>query len=510
MTEIDELSVKIDVDMPKGIDKTISSLANSINKLNRAVSNVSGLQKYVNTLSKISAASINVVGGTSVGRTTGGGANKLQKENIGSIDTSTGQMKSKVDINNKVADATKNVNKAQKEQNKEVKKGAGFWSKLTKSLGRIAFYRAIRAALKAITQGLSQGLENLRSVDKQLDTSMNRLSQSGTTLKNSFAGLIAPLIQSLEPVITRIADGIANTVNSINEAKAAMSGASTYTKILTSDTEEYQKALNKANGSLLEFDKFTSLGKGGYKGVTTADVTMGDAEIEKVKEQYGWLTSIKNLIFDIGEIAKYIWEKVLHPVLSGIVDIIKWLDDKELLKPLLIGILAVILAIKSPLLTMISGIVLLINNWGELSAGAKVATIALTALAGAIMAIKIASAGWGAIAMGIAIAGGITAGLVGLSKIGKFKDGGIPEKGTMFLAGEAGAEAVYNTGSGQTGVVNIEQFTTAMYNALTAYGAAQNNGNRNGDVYLDGSKVGQLVEKSVYNEGVRVGHFSKR
>ena len=69
-----------------------------------------------------------------------------------------------------------------------------------------------------------------------------------------------------------------------------------------------------------------------------------------------------------------------------------------------------------------------------------------------------------------------------------YADGGLPDKGTLFVAGEAGAEMVYNMPSGQSGVANIRQIEQAMYNALERHSA---NG---GDpiviqTYLDGEKV---------------------
>ena len=45
-----------------------------------------------------------------------------------------------------------------------------------------------------------------------------------------------------------------------------------------------------------------------------------------------------------------------------------------------------------------------------------------------------------------------------------FADGGLPDKGTMFVAGEAGAEILYNMPSGQSGVANIQQIAQATYN----------------------------------------------
>lgn len=43
-----------------------------------------------------------------------------------------------------------------------------------------------------------------------------------------------------------------------------------------------------------------------------------------------------------------------------------------------------------------------------------------------------------------------------------FADGGLPDKGSMFIAGEAGAELVTNIGGGQSAVMNMEQLQSAI------------------------------------------------
>lgn len=89
------------------------------------------------------------------------------------------------------------------------------------------------------------------------------------------------------------------------------------------------------------------------------------------------------------------------------------------------------------------------------------------------------------------------------STIRGYANGGMPEKGTMFVAGEAGAEMVYNTPSGQSGVANIQQIQQAMYGALMAYG--QMNGgtdNRPIDIYIDGEKVFQATKKNAKRHGL--------
>ena len=47
--------------------------------------------------------------------------------------------------------------------------------------------------------------------------------------------------------------------------------------------------------------------------------------------------------------------------------------------------------------------------------------------------------------------------------IAPYANGGLPDKGSMFVAGEAGAEIVYNMPSGQSGVANVQQIAQATY-----------------------------------------------
>jgi hypothetical protein len=51
----------------------------------------------------------------------------------------------------------------------------------------------------------------------------------------------------------------------------------------------------------------------------------------------------------------------------------------------------------------------------------------------------------------------------GKLSVPEFAAGGLPDKGTLYVAGEAGAEIVYNMPSGQSGVANIQQIASAMY-----------------------------------------------
>jgi hypothetical protein len=76
----------------------------------------------------------------------------------------------------------------------------------------------------------------------------------------------------------------------------------------------------------------------------------------------------------------------------------------------------------------------------------------------------------------------------GKLSVPEFAAGGLPDKGTLYVAGEAGAEIVYNMPSGQSGVANIKQIEQAMFNALARH-SAEGNEPIVVQAYLDGEKV---------------------
>lgn len=98
--------------------------------------------------------------------------------------------------------------------------------------------------------------------------------------------------------------------------------------------------------------------------------------------------------------------------------------------------------------------------------------------------------------------------------IPKFAEGGfMPNTGSLFYSGEAGAELVANMRGG-TGVMNIEQFENAMTNANTevvnavyamANMVAAAINNKNFDVNLDGRKIGQSVTQYQRNYARQYG-----
>ena len=101
-----------------------------------------------------------------------------------------------------------------------------------------------------------------------------------------------------------------------------------------------------------------------------------------------------------------------------------------------------------------------------------------------------------------------------LSPLLGFAGGGsIPNKGSLILAGEAGPEIVANMGS-RTGVMNVNQMEAALANSnegvISALYSVANEvvravNNKNFDVYMDASKVGQSVTTYQNNQTRRTG-----
>ena len=139
------------------------------------------------------------------------------------------------------------------------------------SIKRIAMYRLIRTALKAITQGFSEGIKNLYHWSDALGgtfaKNMDKLATNALYLKNSLGAMVAPLINALAPAIDFITDKLVDLMNFVNQLIAKLSGASTYTvaKKVATEWDDASKKTKKATDEIkrytLGFDELNILGK---------------------------------------------------------------------------------------------------------------------------------------------------------------------------------------------------------------------------------------------------------
>lgn len=605
--QIDELSLDIDIKAKKDIDKTISSLARAIVKLNNAVADVSSLNKYSNAIGKLIKASAKVPSKTAVGEnllktqevpdtSSNQTSQDFQKvaqdakdatdsvkdfnqqldissklkvgfkfpDNIGTktsetisetkklgevvkstykvitdngykvITTQNGIIKSIKDViieQKKLDDATDDVGESGK-------KSAGFFGKFVKSIGRIALYRAIRTALSSIVKATQEGFNNFVQFDEQANKAMSNISNSFGQVKNTLGASFGNILQAIEPVIVMLSDKLVNLLDSFNMAMAKMSGKSTYQKAIKQN-KDYADSLDETANKLLSFDKFEALNSGkendpskmfeevslAEESNKTVDIFVGVFEI--IEDIIGLIEKLKPIMDTWLDLIKKVWVAI-RPIVQPVIDLVGVLVD--LLMPAILSIFEVIKSIvdvAGGIIQQISGVIQFISGLLKLLTGDFDGAWKSIANGFANMVNGIANMFIGLVNVILDMInyllepfdqianffGGDISELQWNAKVNwkPYANGGTFEKGTAFIAGEAGAEVVYNTGrGGQGGVLNVEEFRTAMVQALYDYGVMQNgNMNFSGDVVLDGRKVGQMVENAVYNEGVRVGHFKK-
>ena len=520
-TQIDELRLDITVEdktSGESSDKKVKNLATAISRLNKNLQafdnakftkvfdNMSkGLDPFVKKIENVSNALASLA--TIVSK---GGLDKAVKEVSGKVpelktETTSdsgrksepvqavqGQAQELNNVKKQLNGINKELDKTEKKSDK-AKKPLG---QLLKSFGRIAMYRAVRRTIQEITQAFMESIDGIARYNSEFRDTMGGLQTSINKLKVSAGVGFYQVLILIEPLIEQISNGIVALANSLSKVSAQMRGAAQYTKINTDYMKKYKSALD---GTLLSFDTFTTLGKGGGIDFSQILETV-DTPLDKEK----W-SDLDVTISGLVSAFQGIW-KVLKVIIEGVGKLVKWLSDKNLLTPAVYAFLGILLAIKSPFTLLITGIATLIGGWEKMSTTAKVLIPIIAALAAVLTGLAVAKA---AAAAGIAapVMAGITAAAIAagvaltagsIIALKAYKDGGIMDTssfkgaGTMYaLAGESGAEVVA-TGSAGTGVLNVDQFADAMVSALVRYGAARDTGSGT-TIVLDGNKVGQLV-----------------
>lgn len=181
----------------------------------------------------------------------------------------------------------------------DLKKGIGNLglSKLISQFARIAKYRMLRAVLKHITAGFTEGVENVYNYSKYAKTdlapSMDAAASSLLTMKNSIGAAVAPLLQSLVPVLQSVVNWFIELVNWVNQFIALLRGQSTWTRALPATTNAFDKQTKSAKKAgnaikelLADWDELNiiqsqSNGSGSGSGLNPEDYLGMFEEVEK-------------------------------------------------------------------------------------------------------------------------------------------------------------------------------------------------------------------------------------
>lgn len=180
----------------------------------------------------------------------------------------------------------------------------GAFLKWKNAIGRIAFYRAVREAVKAVTDGFKTGMDNLyqysRLVGTEFAPAMNSLATSALYLKNSLGAMAAPLIQALAPAVDFLIDKFVALINVIGKAFAVLTGKSVYTQA-KKHAVDYADAANSASKAtqkfLLGIDELNILDNPAGGGASALeDYGSMFEEVEVPADQFDWVKQIREAI----------------------------------------------------------------------------------------------------------------------------------------------------------------------------------------------------------------------
>ena len=196
-----------------------------------------------------------------------------------------------------------------KEAGRVANNSKGFFSQLISSIGRIAFYRAIRSAIKAVTDGFKEGVTNVRKYSEAIGGSfardMNSASASLSTMKNSLGAAVAPALQALIPILSTITSFAITAFNALNQLLSLLRGGGSWTRAKAS-MEGYTKAAKGAGGAtkdlLADWDELNIIQSQGGGGGGGGDIDYSDMFEEvyefdsRIKAIVSWLQEHMDLV----------------------------------------------------------------------------------------------------------------------------------------------------------------------------------------------------------------------
>ena len=205
------------------------------------------------------------------------------------------QSKSAATAGTAAANGFKRIGAACLNVGKSAKTGASGISKFTSSLGRIAYYRLIRTAIKYVGQAFREGLQNAYEFSKMnngpLAASMDRLKSAAGTMKNQLGAAFGGLITLIAPIVEQVIALVTRLAAAITRLFAILGGQSSY-KVAKTGFDDVGKAAGGAGGKikglLAAWDELNVIGKeSGGGGGGSSDLNYGDM-FEYVETGFKW------------------------------------------------------------------------------------------------------------------------------------------------------------------------------------------------------------------------------
>lgn len=126
-------------------------------------------------------------------------------------------------------------------------------TKFKNAVGRIIFLRAVRGAIRGITEGFKTGVEDLyqysRIVNTEFAPAMDSLASSALYAKNSLGAMVAPIIQALAPAVEFLVQKFVELTAAIGKAFAALTGKKTFSQAVRVPKQYAEAATGAAKAS---------------------------------------------------------------------------------------------------------------------------------------------------------------------------------------------------------------------------------------------------------------------
>lgn len=284
---------------------------------------------------------------------------------IQSLENSKNGMEDKANSIKNIRDASEKASKSIRKMGDSAKKSSGGFKVGLKTMLKYVFgVQSLIALINKLRSAMVDGFKNLAQFNDGVNptnTALSNLKSALTQLKNSFAVAFSPILTVIEPILTRLISLLSTVMNYVGQFFAALTGASTFTKAIKVQ-ENYAKSLNgtaaaakKAKGSLASIDELNNQSKqdnSGAGGTVSPNDMFEVAPIESkiaglasklksifdpIKESLqNWFknidfqplidsfeklkTAIEPLVDDIGDGLLWLFENVLEPLGSFVIE----------------------------------------------------------------------------------------------------------------------------------------------------------------------------------------------
>lgn len=194
-------------------------------------------------------------------------------------------------------------------------------SKALNALKRVAFYRVIRSAIKAIGDAIREGTENAYQYSAAIGGNIgyvaeafDQMANKSFTMKNQMGAAWATLKAAIIPILVEIVQWATQAANAITQLFAALSGKSVYMKAVDTskkwadNTAKGAAAAKAWRNQLMGFDEINRLeepstGGGGGGGVSGPDYSQMFETLPVSKKLQDIVAIVKNHLKELKALA---------------------------------------------------------------------------------------------------------------------------------------------------------------------------------------------------------------